>query len=160
MTHRGPFQPLLFCDSVILWFCQKRISCDHDLSFFLYGSGIDAGVGRLNLGDTSKLDEPSFSSLFDSTCRASYLLCKGKWECGVVTEEMRLLCWVGACHHCPHPLSHCVLLGGERIGNPPYHASCLPYRPVPGMVRCASSGPSLRFADTSQPIHLLPELCP
>jgi len=23
MTHRGPFQPLLFCDSVILWSVEK-----------------------------------------------------------------------------------------------------------------------------------------
>jgi len=27
MTHRGPFQPLPFCDSVILWFCEGNLSC-------------------------------------------------------------------------------------------------------------------------------------
>ena len=27
MTHRGPFQPLLFCDSVILWFYELPFEC-------------------------------------------------------------------------------------------------------------------------------------
>ena len=48
------------------------------------------GVGLLNLGDSSKLDDPSSSLLFGSACRASYLLHKGILEGGVVTEEMHL----------------------------------------------------------------------
>jgi len=35
------------------------------------------GIGRLDFGDTSKLDEPSSLLLFSSTCKASYLLHKG-----------------------------------------------------------------------------------
>ena len=59
--------------------------------FFFMEAVLMQGVGRLNLGDTSKLDEPSSLSLFSSTCRDSYLLCKGTWEGGAVTEETCLL---------------------------------------------------------------------
>ena len=69
--------------------------------FFFMEAVLMQGIGQFNLGDTSKLEEPSSSLLFNSTCRASYLLCKGTWEGGVVTEEMHLLRWAGTCCHCP-----------------------------------------------------------
>lgn len=59
------------------------------------------GIGRTNLSDTSKLDESSSSLLLSSTCRASYLLCKGIWEGGGVAEGTCPLCHTGTCWHCP-----------------------------------------------------------
>lgn len=58
-------------------------------------------IGRLNLGDASNLDEPSFLSLFGSTCRPLYLLCKGTWDGEVAMGETGLLCRAGTCCHCP-----------------------------------------------------------
>lgn len=52
----------------------------------------------------SKLDEPSSSLLFCSTCKASWLLYKDTWAGGVVMGETHLLSQAGACHHCPLPL--------------------------------------------------------
>lgn len=34
----------------------------------------------------------------------------------------------------PYLLSHCILPDRERIGNPPYHVSCLHIEPVPEKV--------------------------
>ena len=85
-------------------FCspQKRVSYDNNLSFLVYMKVVlTQGIGQLNLGDTSMLDEPLSLLLFGSTCRASYLLYKGTWEGGVVTEEMSLLLRAGTCRHCP-----------------------------------------------------------
>jgi len=59
--------------------------------FFFTEAVLMQGVGLLNLGNTSKLDEPSSSLLFGSPCRPSYLSCKGTWEGGAVTEEMHPL---------------------------------------------------------------------
>lgn len=39
----------------------------------------------------------------------------------------------------PNHLSQHIQPGREKIGNPPYHASCLPVWPVPGKVECDSS---------------------
>lgn len=48
------------------------------------------GAGQLNLCDMLMLDEPLSLVLFDTTCRALYLLYKGTQEAGAVPEEMRL----------------------------------------------------------------------
>lgn len=41
--------------------------------FFFIEEVLMEGIGLLNLGDTSNLDEPSSLSLFSSACRASQL---------------------------------------------------------------------------------------
>ena len=91
--------------------------------FFFMEAVLMQGVGRLNLGNTSKLDEISSSLLFGSTCRASYLLCKGTWEGGVLTEEMCLLRRAGTCRHCPLSLKslHSARRGEDRESS----ASCV-----------------------------------
>ena len=78
--------------------------------FFFMEAVLMQGVDGLNLGDTSKLDEPLSSLSFSSTCRASYLLCKGTWEGRVVTEETRLLRQAGTCCHSPLPLKSSHIL--------------------------------------------------
>jgi len=42
MTHRGPFQPLLFCDSVILYlkYVRKLSLQSQGLNFFYKGSAL------------------------------------------------------------------------------------------------------------------------
>ena len=62
--------------------------------FFFMEVVLTQGVGQPNLGNISKLDEPSSLSSFSSTCN-------GTREGGVVSEEMGLLRRSGACHHCP-----------------------------------------------------------
>lgn len=48
------------------------------------------------------------------------------------SEEMCLLCWAGACCHCPYSFSRCVWPGGKRTGNPLCHACCLLSSPSQG----------------------------
>ena len=107
--------------------------------FFFMEAVLMQGIGRLNLGDSSNLDEPSSSSLFGSTCSASYLLCQGTWEGGGVTEETRLLRRAGTCRHCPLPLKSLRSAGWGEDRESSYHVSCLPDRPVPGMAGCGPS---------------------
>lgn len=113
------------------------------------------GTGQLNLSNNSKLDEPSCSSLLSSTCRASYLLGKGTWEDGVVTEGTYLYARQELTTIPHHLLCQRIEPSRERIGNLPYHVSCLPDRPVPGKIGCSSSSLSLShpFLDTEHSGH-------
>lgn len=64
--------------------------------FFLMEVILKQGIGQCNHGNYSNPNGQSSSSLFKSTCTASYLLCKGIWKGGVGTEEMCLLHRAGA----------------------------------------------------------------
>ena len=79
-------------------------------------------------------------------------------------EETRLLRQQDLVTIALYPLSHHILLGGERIGNPPCHVSCLPDRPVPGKVLIllnllASSWSSVTKRRSSSPWVHLPQVC-
>lgn len=95
-------------------------------------------IGRLDLGDISNLAEPSslLSVPLAKPCTV-YARAPGK----VSGSQKRSTYCTGQelVAIVFYPLSHHVLLGGERRGNPPYHLSCLPDRSVPKKVGCASS---------------------
>lgn len=97
------------------------------------------GVGCLHPSDTSKLDEPPFSLLLVPLAEPCSYHARAPGKVGESRKRCTYCSGQELLAIVPYPLSHHVLLGGERSGNPQYQVSCLPDRSVPGMAGCSSS---------------------
>lgn len=117
---------------------METVSCGSDKTFCFMKEVSMQGMGWFNLRDTSKLDEPLYSSLPGSTCRTSYLLGQGTWEGWAVTGEIRLLHQEGICCHCLLCLDSSY--SSRRTEDREYSVSCtLSVGPAKGKVGCDSS---------------------
>lgn len=105
--------------------------------FFFMEAVLTESVGQLNLCDTCRLAEPSscYCSVPLSEPSTCYARAPGKVRC----SRRRCACCAGRELVAVVPLSHCVEPGRDRIGNPPYHTSCLPVGPAPGKGGFSSS---------------------